>query len=145
MLKSFDAHLVAYLGAAICFASFCAVGAALLGYGLYVELARLMSGGLAAMLAGAVLIGAPASVLFFRNGKTKESVAPDARQDKPVVSETAATSALGAMARSAFIALAGRRPMAMLGLAALVGALVSSMPPSEKDAHADRRRKSVPS
>lgn len=145
-MNRLSTHALVYVGVAILVGSFSLTGAALLGYGLQAELAQWMSGGAAAILVGGALVGAPAVFLAVRNANAKKRHSTDAPEEpNPQISATIAgstlTSTVSAVARSMFIGLAARRPMAMLGLAALVGALVSIKPDAEKCTSSDQWRK----
>ncbi|MEQ1930884.1 MAG: hypothetical protein ABL957_10165 [Parvularculaceae bacterium] len=141
-MNNLSAHVVAYLGAAIFLGSFSLTGAALLGYGLQAELAKWMSGGAAAIVVGGVLIGAPAVFVLTRNANGKKHL-PETAEAKPQIAGSTISAALSALARTAFIGLAARRPIAMIGLAALAGAFISTKADAEMSASPDRRRKSA--
>lgn len=144
MMNNFSAHILAYFGAAIFLGSFSLIGAALVGYGLQAELAKWMSGGAGAIMVGGVLIGAPAAFVVVRNAKDKKHGLPETGEAKPQIAGSTVSAALSTLARTAFIGLAARRPIAMIGMAALAGAFISIKADAEMNASPDRQRKRAP-
>ncbi len=119
-------------------------GAAFLGFGIQVELARWMSDGVAAILAGVLLIAAPIALIIARTAPVKaELVSQDLPRLKPETASSLLTSNLSQLARTAFIGMSARRPIAMLAIATAFGAALLIMSETEKEVRPANGRGSV--
>lgn len=112
--------------------SLCLVGVALLGFGAHHELAKLMSEGLAALIVGAVFTFAPAGFLMVRNAHQEAQESEKSDHEKSEQGPLGISTNLAAVARTVLVGLAARRPMAVLGLAAVTGALILTKSEREK-------------
>lgn len=146
-MNRLSARALAYASVALILGSLSLAGVALVGYGVQAELARAMSAGAAAILTGGVFLAFPAILFSVGAIRGRGRLAPKVADLSSSLGALARdafntpnglnlnstlNSTLNVLARTAFIGIAARRPIATLGLAALAGAAISTMAESDR-------------
>lgn len=134
-------HVGAPALAAIFFGGTSLIGIAFLGYGAQFELSRWMSEGAAAIVIGAALLAGSLLAVARKAVAAADWVPQELVQPRPESASSLLSSNLSEFARTAVIGISARRPIAMLAIAAFLGAAMLAMSEGEKDARAAHGRK----
>jgi pilus assembly protein TadC len=125
-MERVSAKALAYGGLFVFLASMTLTGTALLAMGALAGLRPVLGEIGAAVAVGALFAGAPGLVFLTSYGRA-ERKPPISEEVSAALRPVAAQSSIGVVARTAFLGLAARRPLAALGLATLVSVARSSL------------------
>ena len=144
IMKHVGAPALMAVGTGAALAGSSLIGVAFLGYGVQSELSRWIREGAAAIIIGVALIAGSLILVALIARKTEVATdrgSQDLVQPRSESGSSLISSNLSEFARTAVIGISTRRPIAVLAIAAALGAAMLVMSEFEKDARQPHGRK----